>query len=97
MFDNFNILLGVKQGDPASPFFFNIYMDELCANLLKIETEAPIINDNKVLCLFYYFLEICQYYTVIWSGAVQYLIYLARESRYWAKRKLSPISVSLTK
>ena len=31
------------------------------------------------------------YYTVIWSAAVQYLIYLARESRYWAKRKLSPI------
>ena len=26
------------------------------------------------------------------SAAVQYLIYLARESRYWAKRKLSPIS-----
>ena len=27
------------------------------------------------------------------SPAVRYLIYLARESRYWAKRKLSPISI----
>ena len=34
-----------------------------------------------------------KHYTVIWSAAVRYLIYLARESRYWAKRKLSPISV----
>ena len=59
--DNFKIPLGVKQGDPPSPFFFNIYMEALCTNLLKIETEASIINDNKVPCLFYYFLEICLY------------------------------------
>ena len=50
MSDNFNISLGVKQGDPPSPFF-NIYMDELCTDLLEVETEAPIINDNKVPCL----------------------------------------------
>ena len=30
----------------------------------------------------------CVYYTVIWSAAVRYLIYLARECRYCAKRKL---------
>ena len=36
---------------------------------------------------------VTRYYTVIWSAAVRYLIYLARESRYWAKNKLSPISV----
>ena len=53
MSDNFKISLGVKQGDPPSPFFFNIYMDELCTNLLETETEAPIINDNKVPCLFW--------------------------------------------
>ena len=35
------------------------------------------------------------YYIVIWSAAVRHLIYLARESQYWAKRKLSPISVPL--
>ena len=28
-------------------------MDELCTNLLEKETEAPIINDNKVSCLFW--------------------------------------------
>ena len=39
--DDFKISLGVKQGDPPSPFF-NIYMDELCTNLLETETEAPI-------------------------------------------------------
>ena len=53
MSDNFKISLGVKQGDPPSSFFFNIYMDELCTNLLETETEAPIINDNKVPCLFW--------------------------------------------
>ena len=53
MSDNFKLSLGVKQGDPPSPFFFNIYMDELCTNLLETETEAPIINDNKVSCLFW--------------------------------------------
>ena len=52
MSDTFKISLGVKQGDPPSPFFFNIYMDELCTNLIETETEAPIINDNKVPCLF---------------------------------------------
>ena len=50
--DNFKISLGVTQGDPPGPFFFNIYMDELCTNLLEIGKEAPIINDNKVPCLF---------------------------------------------
>ena len=53
MSDNFKMSLGVKQGDPSSPFFFNIYMDELCTNLIETETEAPIINDNKVPCLFW--------------------------------------------
>ena len=53
MSDNFKISLGVKQGDPYGPFFFNIYMDELCTNLLEIETEAPIINYQKVFYLFW--------------------------------------------
>ena len=53
MSDNFKIPLGVKQGDPPGPFFFNIYMDELFTNLLEIRTETPIINDNKVPCLFW--------------------------------------------
>ena len=47
-------------------------------------------NQKGVLVAFRYGLE---YYTVIWLAAVRYLIYLARENRYWAKRKLGPISV----
>ena len=53
MSDNFKILIGVKQGDPTSPFFFSIYVDVLCINLLEIDTQAPIINANKVPCLFW--------------------------------------------
>ena len=53
MSDNFKILLGGKQSDPPSPFFFDIYMDELCTNLIETETEAPIINNKKVPCLFW--------------------------------------------
>ena len=53
MSDNFKFSLGIKQGDPPSLLFFNIYMDEPCTNLLEIETGASIINDNKVPCLFW--------------------------------------------
>ena len=32
------------------------------------------------------------HYTVIWLATVQYLLYLARESRYWVKRNIgSPL------
>ena len=51
--DNFEINLGVKQGDPPSPFFFNVYMDELCSDLIQIEQDAPTINDIKIPCLFW--------------------------------------------
>ena len=50
--DNFDINLGVKQGDPPSPFFFNVYMDELCSDLIQMEQDAPTINDIKIPCLF---------------------------------------------
>ena len=33
------------------------------------------------------------HYAVIWLAAVQYLIYLERESLYWMKHKLNSISV----
>ena len=46
--DNFEINLGVKQGDPPSPFFFNVYMDELCSDLIQKEQDAPKINDIKI-------------------------------------------------
>ena len=51
--DNFEINLGVKQGDPPSPFFFNVYMDELCSDLIQMEQDAPTINGIKIPCLFW--------------------------------------------
>ena len=30
-----HVLIGMKQGDPPSPFFFNIYMNDLCSDLLN--------------------------------------------------------------
>ena len=51
--DNFEINLGVNQGDPPSPFFFNVYMDELCSDLIQMEQDAPTINDIKIPCLFW--------------------------------------------
>ena len=58
----FEISLGVKQGDPPSPFFFNIYiyiyiyiyMNDLCTSIMKNEedTDSPNIKDIKVPCLF---------------------------------------------
>ena len=50
--DNFEKNLGVKQGDPLSPFFFNLYMDELCSDLIQMEEDAPTTNDIKIPCLF---------------------------------------------
>ena len=51
--DNFEINLGVKQGDPPNPFFFNVYMDELYSDLLQMEQDAPTIIDIKIPCLFW--------------------------------------------
>ena len=55
MSENFEIKLGVKQGDPPSPFSFNMYMDELCCTLMIIQnsTDVPLLNDMKVPCLFW--------------------------------------------
>ena len=51
--DNFEINLGVKQGDPPSPFFFNVYMDKLCSDLIQMKQDAPTINDIEIQCLFW--------------------------------------------
>ena len=51
--DNFEINLEVKQGDPLSPLFFNVYMDELCLNLIQMEKDAPTINSINIPCLFW--------------------------------------------
>ena len=53
MSENFEIKLGVKQGDSPSPFFFNMYMDELCCTLIQNSTDVPLLNDIKVPCLFW--------------------------------------------
>ena len=47
------IKLGVKQGDPPSPFFFNMCMDEHCCTLIRNSTDVPLLNDIKVPCLFW--------------------------------------------
>ena len=51
MSEAFDLLLGVKQGDPetpSSPFFFNIYMNDLCYDLINSEnnSETPKIARN---------------------------------------------------
>ena len=51
--DNFEINFEVRQGDPLSPFFFNVYMDELCSDLIQIKQNAPTVNDRKIPCLFW--------------------------------------------
>ena len=53
MSENFEIKLGVKQGDPPSTFFKNIYMDELFSTLIEKSTHVPSLNAIKVPCLFW--------------------------------------------
>ena len=49
------IMLGVKKGDPPSPLFFNIYMNDLCTELLKSSDNSNLIElgDCTVPCLFW--------------------------------------------
>ena len=51
----FEISLGVKQGGLPSPFFFNIYMNDLCTNIMENEKDTDSLNvkDIKVPCLFW--------------------------------------------
>ena len=53
MSENFEIKLSVKQGDPPSPYFFNMYMNELCSTLIQNSTDVPLLNDINVSCLFW--------------------------------------------
>ena len=55
MSDAFEIMLGVKQGDPPSSRFFNIYMNDLCTDLLKSSDNSNLIElgDCTVACLFW--------------------------------------------
>ena len=52
--ESFKVLIGVKHGDPPSPFFFNIYMNDLCSDLLNSNNiYTPKISDLAVPCLFW--------------------------------------------
>ena len=53
--DAFEIMLGVRQGDPPSPLFFNIYMNDFCTELLKSSDNSNLIEpgDCTVPCLFW--------------------------------------------
>ena len=44
----------MKQGDPPSPFFFNICMNDLCSDLLNNNNiDIPNISNLAVPCLFW--------------------------------------------
>ncbi len=52
MTEQFEINMGVKQGDPLSSLLFNIDMIDLCDRLRKNKTiDAPDIMNTKVPCL----------------------------------------------
>ena len=53
--DAIEIMLGVKQRDLPSPLFFNIYMNDLCTELLKSSDNSNMIElrDCTVPCLFW--------------------------------------------
>ena len=55
MSEAFDILLGVKQGDSPSPFFFNIYMTDLRSDLINSanDSETPKLQEIFVLYLFW--------------------------------------------
>ena len=52
--ESFKVFIGVKQGDPPSPFSFNIYMNDLRSDLLNSNNiDTPKISDFAVPCLFW--------------------------------------------
>ena len=55
MSEAFDILLRVKQGNAPSPFFFNIYMNDLCSDLINSanDSETPKLQEIFVPCLFW--------------------------------------------
>ena len=47
--ESFKVLIGLKQGDHPSPVFFNIYMNDLCSDLLNSNNiDTPKITDLAV-------------------------------------------------
>ena len=54
--DAFEIMLGVKQGDPPSPLFSKVnYRNDLCTELLKSSDYSNLIElgDCTMPCLFW--------------------------------------------
>ena len=52
--ESFNVLTGVKQRDYSSLFFFNIYMNDLCSELLNSNNiNTSKISGLAVPCLFW--------------------------------------------
>ena len=51
--DPFIVSLGLKQEDPSSPFFFNLYMNDLCPELLQKSSiiDSPPFSNTNIFCL----------------------------------------------
>ena len=48
--DPFIVSLGLKQGDPPSPFFFNLYMNDFCSELLQKSSiiDSPAFSNTNI-------------------------------------------------
>ena len=51
--DPFTVSLRLKQRDLPSPFFFNLYMNDLCSELLQKSsiTDSPAFSNTNIPCL----------------------------------------------
>ena len=80
--ESFKVLIGVKQGDPPSPFFFNIYMNDLCSDLLNSNNiYTPKISDLAVPCPFW--ADDLVLISESKEGLQQHLNVLEKYCKYW--------------